>query len=254
VDLPAAAAEYNKRQLPQAAALCNLLPVRGRQAWEGVHMQQSAVTHASSRPLASQLSSAADRIIKVGIGSSPGLGPTTLSTLHAAPTSQIGFPLQYFNDWRRKVWSFVFLSQLLVSKVLPWLMPPPAFMMVQDFRLGTRRGKPGPRVARASAPCNQPSLWPWLGQIPARTRLIALRPGELHPSLETLTYPFYCPVPPQLGLCHHPQAHAARAAGGPRAGGRLGAEHRVVGGTRRAARIGRTGVIGWVPGPVLASR
>jgi hypothetical protein len=46
--------------------------------------------------------------------------------------AQIGFPFQYFNSWRRSLWSFIFLCQMAVSKLLPWLMPPPTFMMVQD--------------------------------------------------------------------------------------------------------------------------
>jgi hypothetical protein len=34
--------------------------------------------------------------------------------------------------FRRNLWTLVFLTQLAVSKLLPWLMPPPTFMMVQD--------------------------------------------------------------------------------------------------------------------------
>lgn len=72
LDLKAAASEYQKRQLPQAVALCNLLPV--------------------------------------------------------------GFPFQYFASARRNLWTAVFLAQMAVNKLLPWLMPPATFMMVQDSK------------------------------------------------------------------------------------------------------------------------
>ncbi|GBF90815.1 FAD-binding monooxygenase [Raphidocelis subcapitata] len=70
VDLAAAAEDYHRRQLPQAEALCKLLP--------------------------------------------------------------LGFPYQYSAGPRRTLWNFVFLAQLALSRALPWLMPPPTFMMVQD--------------------------------------------------------------------------------------------------------------------------
>ncbi|KAI8471204.1 MAG: hypothetical protein J3K34DRAFT_520699 [Monoraphidium minutum] len=73
-DLGAAAADYQRRQLPEARAICALMP--------------------------------------------------------------LGFPLQYFNSWRRQVWTLVFLIQTAANKVAPWLVPPATFMMIQDSSLG----------------------------------------------------------------------------------------------------------------------
>jgi hypothetical protein len=121
----------------------------------------------------------------------------------------------------------VFLSQLMVSKALPWLMPPPAFMMVQDFRCSPqrRRGRGRGRGRGKALGCA------CLG--PAARR----RPG-LHPSRPSPTLR-HRPPHPQPGLCHHPAARAPRAARGARTHRRPRAERCAHARARAAARVGR---------------
>lgn len=53
--------------------------------------------------------------------------------LAPALRSQVGYPLQYKQYKLRERLFFVgFTLQLLLSKVLPWLVQPPIFMLVQD--------------------------------------------------------------------------------------------------------------------------
>ena len=48
-------------------------------------------------------------------------------------STQVGYPLQYNQyPWRRKVWTLQFTIQLVLSKVLPFLVTPPIFMRIQD--------------------------------------------------------------------------------------------------------------------------
>jgi hypothetical protein len=45
----------------------------------------------------------------------------------------VGYPLQYNQyPWRKQVWTVQFTLQLLLSKVLPFLITPPIFMRIQD--------------------------------------------------------------------------------------------------------------------------
>lgn len=46
---------------------------------------------------------------------------------------QIGFPLQYNQyPFLRMLWNIRFLAQVLANKVLPFLVAPPLFLMIQD--------------------------------------------------------------------------------------------------------------------------
>lgn len=57
------------------------------------------------------------------------------SVLHCSVVAvlQIGFPLQY-NQYPllRVLWSMRFLAQVLAHKLLPFLVSPPLFLMIQD--------------------------------------------------------------------------------------------------------------------------
>lgn len=49
---------------------------------------------------------------------------------------QIGFPLQY-NQYpiRRFFWNIGFIAQAIIHKVLPFLISPPLFLMIQDPKM-----------------------------------------------------------------------------------------------------------------------
>jgi hypothetical protein len=59
------------------------------------------------------------------------LGCRTAAAAAAVP--QIGFPLQY-NQYPllRALWNVRFLAQVLAHKLLPFLISPPLFLMIQD--------------------------------------------------------------------------------------------------------------------------
>lgn len=53
---------------------------------------------------------------------------------------QIGFPLQY-NQYplRRVFWNIGFMAQAIIHKILPFLISPPLFLMIQDPKMSYSR-------------------------------------------------------------------------------------------------------------------
>jgi hypothetical protein len=59
--------------------------------------------------------------------------PCNTALLLLLPTLQTGYPLQY-NQYPllRAVWNFRFIAHVLVHKLLPFMISPPLFLMIQD--------------------------------------------------------------------------------------------------------------------------
>jgi len=50
--------------------------------------------------------------------------------------AQIAFPWQYNQDpWRRGLWNVNFFLRLVLSRLLPLVFSPPAFFLIQNYRL-----------------------------------------------------------------------------------------------------------------------